>query len=84
MTREEAAAKIAREAVAEIAHVLIAIGMQVHDNPPYWAAYHRAMLASFSPARRAFAWRHRIRLRRAKAAIKAHAALAAVCAGRFV
>lgn len=83
MNRREALARdAARAAVELVIDEIHELRMEVHDNPVYWAAFHRAILKDMSPARRAFAWWHKRRLRNAKAAIEAHAMLAAACVQR--
>lgn len=83
MNRREALARdAARAAVELVIDEIHELRMEVHDNPVYWAAFHRAILKDMRPARRAFAWWHKRRLRNAKAAIEAHKTLAAACTQR--
>lgn len=82
-TRERLAREAAKAAVNLVIDQIHELRMEVHDNPVYWAAFHRAILEDMAPARRRIAWWHKRRLRNAKAAIKAHAALAAACSSKI-
>lgn len=76
---ENLARDAARSAVSVVKDVIEARREELHDNPVYWYAYEKALLAGMTRARRRVAWWHKKRMREAAAAIQADKALAERC-----
>ena len=77
---EDLARAAARSAVQVVRDVIEDRREELHDNPVYWYAYEKALLAGMTPARRRVAWWHKKRMREAAAAIQADRVLANRCA----
>lgn len=79
-----AAERVADNAVAAVIDAIQAAGDKVRGNPVWWAAYESTILQSMPVWRRRVAWLHKRRLRIARAAIKANAALHEACCRKGV